>query len=101
MAVGNYRPISCLPSASKVLEGVVERQLRQYFEENQLLPQGQHGFRKGRSMTSALASMVSEWAMNYEDGKHSGALMWDLSAAFDTIDTDILCNKLSLYGLSG
>ena len=35
---------------------------------------------------------------NTEDGLITGILVWDLSAAFDTVDTELLCLKLSLYG---
>ena len=65
-----------------------------------LLPIQQHGFRKGRSTTTALASMVADWSSAYEDGLSTGVLLWDLSSAFDTIDVHLLCEKLSIYGLT-
>ena len=34
----NYRPVSCLPAAAKLLELVVSKQTTQYMEENKLLP---------------------------------------------------------------
>ena len=80
------------------MEKVVEKQVRKYFEEKNLLPMQQHGFRQGRSTVTALTSMMSDWVCNYENGRHTGALLWDLSAAFDTIDTDIFCKKLEIYG---
>jgi len=97
--LANYRPISCLPSSSKVLESVVLKQLTEFFEVHRLLPRGQHGFRKGHSTSSAVASMVTQWAKNHEMGMHTGVLLWDLSAAFDTIDVETLCRKLSLFGV--
>ena len=98
--VSNYRPVSCVPTVSKVLESIVLDQLAEYFEANSLLPQQQHGFRPGRSTTTALASMVSEWSRNYDAGMNTGILLWDLSSAFDTIDVEVLCDKLALYGVS-
>ena len=42
--------------------------------------------------------MQREWIQNTENGLITGILIWDLSAAFDTVDTDLLCLKLGLYG---
>ena len=53
----NYRPVSLLSVVSKILEMVVQEQLALYFEENDLLPREQHGFRRKRNTTSALLSM--------------------------------------------
>ena len=47
--VSNYRPVSCVPTAYKVLEDVIFAQLSEYFETHSLLPQQQHGFRSGQS----------------------------------------------------
>ena len=99
MQMSNYRPVACLPAASKVLESVVLSQISSYFEKYNLLPQQQHGFRAGRSTTTAVASMVAEWSAAYEAGQSTGILLWDLSSAFDTIDVKLLCEKLYLYGV--
>ena len=61
MLAANYRPVSCLPAASKVLEKVLLKQLQSYFEKNDLLPVQQHAFRPKRSTTTALVSMVADW----------------------------------------
>ena len=53
----NYRPISCLPAASKVLEKVVCEQLTRFAETHKMLPNNRHGFRAQRSTMSALSSM--------------------------------------------
>ena len=86
----NYRPVSCLVAASKVLEKVVCQQLTQFVETHGLLPNSQHGFRSGRSTMTALSSMQKDWIHNSEEGFLTGILIWDLSAAFDTVDTEIL-----------
>ena len=38
----NYRPVSCLTAASKVLEKVVCEQMTSYLEENNLLPENHY-----------------------------------------------------------
>ena len=50
---------------------------------------------------SAWADMQEDWTNNCEDKFMSGILLWDLSAAFDTLDPCILCEKLRLYKYLG
>ena len=97
--ISNFRPVSCLPAASKLVERIICDQLSIYFEENELLPKSQHGFRSNKSTMTASADLQEQWTKNNEDGLITGILMWDLSAAFDTIDSKIMCDKLKLYGL--
>ena len=98
-SLSNYRPVSCLPAASKVLEIVVCSQLSIYLESNDLLPKNQHGFRPGRSTMTAWQEIQLDWAIKSEQKQVTGILLWDLSAAFDTLDCDGLCAKLELFGV--
>ena len=93
----NYRPVSNLKAASKVLEIIVNQQVRRFFEVNDLLPSSQHGFRAKRSTFSAVASMHETWLKNYEEGKSSISALFDLSAAFDTLSKAIFCKKTSQH----
>ena len=97
--LNNFRPVSCLPAASKVLEIVVYNQLSEYLEANNLLPKNQHGFRPSRSTMTAWQEIQLDWAVKTENNQVTGVLLWDLSAAFDTLDCNGLCAKLSTYGL--
>ena len=96
----NYRPVSLLSVASKVCEMVVHDQLSAYFEKNKLLPHNQHGFRKNRSTTTALTSVCSHIFSEQQKGHHVALASYDLTAAFDCLDAEILDEKLELYGLS-
>ena len=57
-----------------------------------------HGFKAGRSTMSALSAIQQEWAENSESNLITGILLWDLSAAFDTLNADIFVAKLKIYG---
>ena len=47
---------------------------------------------------SAWESIQQDWAEKTDEKKTTGVLLWDLTAAFDTLDSTILCKKLKLYG---
>ena len=93
----NYRPVSCLAAASKLLEKIVCAQVSEFFEVKNLIPNNQHGFRSNRSTMTAWCEMQEDWAKNTESKNMTGILLWDLSAAFDTLDPEILCKKLKIY----
>ncbi|XP_054260489.1 uncharacterized protein LOC128985133 [Macrosteles quadrilineatus] len=97
----NFRPISILPIFSKVMETVMKRQLLSYFENNGLLVDSQHGFRSGRSTTSALLSLVDTISQAFEENESVHLSLCDLSKAFDVVSHDILLAKLRKYGIGG
>ena len=49
LEMSNYRPISLLPSISKVIERVVFNQLNMYLYKNKIINANQYGFRAGHS----------------------------------------------------
>ncbi len=98
-ATSSYRPIAILTAMSKVLERCVYETLTDFLEPR--LPAGQHGFRKARSTTSAIACAHGEWSSIRSAGHILGVVGFDLTAAFDTLDSAILCSKLYKLGIRG
>ena len=99
--LSNYRPISNLPFISKILEKIVSVQINSFLEENNILEEFQSGFRRYHSTETALTKIISDLRLNSDGNKVSVLVLLDLSAAFDTIDHDILINRLEkLVGLS-
>ena len=77
-----------------LLESVVNEQMSNFLEKNNLLPQNQHGFRPHRSTMTAWEDIQLDWAKKAEGKDLTGVLLWDLSAAFDTLDSEIFCSKI-------
>ena len=98
----NYRPISILPEISKVFEKEVFRQLYGYLTDNDLLSKHQSGFRPKHSTVSALIQMCDNWLSNMDVGKINCVVFLDIRKAFDSINHEILLNKMNLnFGISG
>ena len=93
----NYRPISILPVLSKIYERVIHNQLSEYFEN--ILSDNQCAYRKGFSTQPSLMTLVETWKKATDDKNKFGALLIDLSKAFDCICHDLLIAKLDAYGL--
>ena len=93
------RPISLQPAVMKLLEKVVQCQLAGYLEDNHILSDAQHGYRKNFSTETAL-NVISDKALQaMDDGKVSILVLLDLSKMFDVVPHEKLLDKMALYGI--
>ena len=95
----NYRPVSLLPSISKVFEKVVFDQLYRYFQDNNLFYPSQYGFRREHSTELATLELTDRILQNVDARNLSLTVFMDLSKAFDTLDHSILFTKLKYHGI--
>jgi hypothetical protein len=79
---------------------VVHDQIAKHCDKEQLIPKSQHGFQMGKSTLTATISMYDQWQQAMEKEQSTGALIFDLSAAFDTLDHKILARKLTSLNFS-
>jgi len=94
----NYRPISLLPSISKIFEKIIYNQIYQHFTEYGLFYPSQYGFRKMHSTDYAALELINRLIINMDKNRVPIHIYLDLSKAFDTLDHILLLHKLSHYG---
>ena len=92
----SYRPVALLCSISKVFERLVHKQLLKYCLNNNILPQEQFGFLKGRSAKWQLLAILEDWHVALDSHKHVHA-----AKAFDRVDHTILLRTLATIGICG
>ena len=97
----NYRPISILPVLARMFEKFVAKQLTRYCHAYSIIPTEQFGFRASSSCELALLSALNNWMEEIDNGKVVGALLIDLSKAFDTVPHQQLLSELLGLGCDG
>ena len=97
----NYRPVSVLPVLSKVLERLVYNRIVEFISKNNILYDFQFGFREKHSCDLALITLSEKIIQAIENNKYCIGVFLDLSKAFDTMDHEILLQKLYQYGFRG
>ena len=97
----NYRPVSNLASISKVLENVIAAQLTSHMKAHDLYENHQSAYRCHHSTETALIKVHNDLLRALDNGCGVFLVLLDLSAAFDTLDHDILLDRLDSLGMSG
>ena len=97
-----YRLVSNLCFISKVVEKVTLDQFNSHCQEHNLVPEYQSAYRKRHSCETSLVKLVNDILWNMENQLVTAIVILDLSAAFDTVDHDILLEVLGkCFGIVG
>ncbi len=98
----NYRPISKLSFISKVLEKIALSQFTSYLDTFNILDPFQSSFRALHSTESALLKVTNYILLSIDSGSSAILILLDISAAFDTVDHDILLKRFEcVVGVQG
>ena len=93
----NYRPVSILPCLSKIFERVMADQLNTYFKD--IFDEALSAFRTGYSCQNTLLALTENFKKAVREHQSAGAILMDLSKAFDCMPHKLLIAKFKAYGL--
>jgi hypothetical protein len=98
----NYRPVSNIGFIGKVIEKAAMLQVNEHMHVNDLDELYQSAYKQKHSTETALLKVANDIAIALDENKAAFLVMLDLSAAFDTIDHDILFHRLEHgFGIKG
>ena len=97
----NYRPISLTSIICKILESIIKKQIVKHLIDEKLFANEQHGFIKGRSVTTQLLKFLDICTQIYAAGGVVDVIYLDFAKAFDTVPHRRLLAKLEAYGIHG
>lgn len=99
--IDNYRQISVLSSLSKIIEKILYDRVMSFVLKYKLLSECQHGFRPTKSTETAISHFLKHIYTELDQGRYVVSLFFDLSKAFDSVNKNILSQKLMNIGIRG
>ena len=94
----NYRPVNLITVFAKVFESIIADQIGSFMSDH--ISEKLGAYRKGHGCSQVLSLAVNSWKWSLDKNEYVGALLMDLSKAFDSIPHDLLLCKMYAYGFS-
>ena len=95
----NYRPISLTCICCKLLEHIIRTSITEHLENNNILSDTQHGFRKQRSCETQLITITHDLSSELDRGGQTDIIFLDFAKAFDKVPHKSLLHKLHTVGI--
>ena len=95
----NYRPISLLSNLNNVIEKLMRKRLMEFLNEQKIIYCKQYGFRKGFSTAHAKINLIDNIESAIDNKQIVCGIFIGLQKAFDTVDHNILLQKVQHYGI--
>ena len=99
--LNNYRPISILNSTNKIIEKLLYTRIVNFLNDNDFFYKKQYGFRRLSNTSCACTEILIRILLEIDSGEIVTGLFLDLSKAFDTVNHDLLIDKLKNSGIRG
>jgi hypothetical protein len=98
---GDYRPVSLTSLVVKIMESIIYDTTIKFLVKHHVIPDNQHGFMPGKSITSNLLCCLSDWTKLLDLGRPLDVVYFDFAKAFDRVPRKLLLFKLQHIGIRG
>nr|CAI5863411.1 unnamed protein product [Callosobruchus analis] len=97
--LSSFRPISLMPCILKTLERILKNRLEWWLESKGICPKFQFGFRRGKGVMECLTNLVTDIQLSFSNNEYLSVIFLDISAAYDSVNPNILLQKMSHIGI--